>query len=186
MMLLWSKVSKAADKSSKTNAVVLPLYMFVQMSLWIFSQAVSVVLLKNICDIYNYNLHSFLSIHISGSKIISQIWICPIIMFYYVCFVVHLNYSILKIMIERMWRDDYLLNRSVRYIISSNGYLVIRYVVLYIDWVNRTADVYVTLTPNSRQVRRYPHISGQNKNWYHNFIVHTWSCYCIPFCQVWS
>ena len=47
---------------------------------------------KNICDIYNYKWHSFLSIHIFGSQNISQISICQTIMFYLDAFIDHANY----------------------------------------------------------------------------------------------
>ena len=56
-------------------------------------------------------------------------------------------------MFECMWRDDYLYYCSVQYIdIRKN-------MSLYFTW----SIAYVTLTPNSRLVWGYRHISGRSK-----------------------
>ena len=81
------------------------------------------------CNVIFIILFFFLSIHIFGAENIGQISICPIIMLYYVfsltmltivCFVVHFYYFRLKIIFDRMWRDDYLHYCSVKYIIRKD------------------------------------------------------------------
>ena len=67
-------------------------------------------------------------------------------------------------MLERMWRYDYLFYCNVRYVIKTGISLS---VILYIASAYRllrisTTDVCITLPPNFRQVRGYPHKSGQN------------------------
>ena len=82
-----------------------------------------------------------------------------------VYFVVYFDYFLIKIMFERMWRDDYLLECSVWYIIKTDIKLSVIWYIACVDWLSMIAmtDVYVTLTPNSSLIWGYPHISGQNK-----------------------
>ena len=67
-------------------------------------------------------------------------------------------------MLERMWRYNYLFYCNVRFVIKSG---ILLSVILYIASAYRlfrisTTDVCITLPPNFRQARGYPHISGQN------------------------
>ena len=136
---------------------------------------------KNICDIIDINNTLFKHTHIWFRKhrpdmdmsnnyvsLCCFSWLC-----WLVCFVVHFNYFIIKIMFQRMWRDDYLLYCSVRSIIRSDIQLSVIWYIAYVDWNRITMkNVYVILTPNL-QVLRYSHISDQSKKLITQFEVHT-------------
>ena len=62
-----------------------------------------------------------------------------------------------------MLSDDYLFYCNVWYIIMTGIELYVIMVGTRADWLSKTSttEVCVTLPPNFRQVRGYPHISGQ-------------------------